>query len=103
MVRNLAPDECTASAFSLPHRIEVADVISSRYGEVFSESRPAGWDERFSGMDIVRTVAGEEVALQSSAMQSVPKVGWVLMLTGGDRQVGYEWTLYGISRSLCRG
>jgi hypothetical protein len=85
-------------ASALPYRIEVLAVVSSRYGAGERLPRPQSWDERHSGIDIVKISTGAEIRLASSAMQSVPKPGWVLMLTAGDENRGYEWTLYGMTR-----
>jgi hypothetical protein len=89
-----------------PARIEVAELICSRYGDEPSSccslqcdaaaERPLSWDERVAGVDLVKTVGGDSVKLQSSAMQSPPKPGWIVFLTGGDGERGYTWTLYGI-------
>jgi hypothetical protein len=73
-------------------------VVSSRYGSGEFCERPQSWDERLSGIDIVQISGGGSVRLASSAMQSVPKPGWVLMLTAGDATRGFEWTLYGMAR-----
>jgi len=79
----------------LPKKISVAELISSRYpGE-----RPADWDQRFSGVDVVATETGETLTLVSSGQQSSPKPGWSLMLTAERPGIGYEWTLYGLPRS----
>lgn len=95
-----------------PHAIDreakvcVAEVISSRYGAVSNASqgaegdgdRPQSWDDRKTGIDVIRSLDGETIKLSSSPMQSTPKPGWVLVLTGGTSEEGYTWTLYGISR-----
>jgi hypothetical protein len=93
----------------LPARVQVVEVLQSRYSDpkraasivesqwyVPGVSRPLSWDERTDGIDVVRIASGEILKLSSSGMQSVPKPGWVLMLTGGDADEGYRWTLYGI-------
>lgn len=85
-----------------PARLEVVKLVSSRYesgkgsGQV---ARPADWDERCSGIDVVQVAGGATVRLLSSPMQSPPKPGWVVMLTGGNENEGYTWTLYGLSAS----
>ena len=80
---------------NLPKKISVAGLISSRY----EGDRPADWDERFAGIDVVKTDSGDTVTLVSSGQQSSPKVGWTLMLTAERPGTGYEWTLYGIPHS----
>lgn len=82
----------------LPHRIEVLGVVSSRYAHKGGAERPQSWEGRVGGIDVVQLGSGESVKLLSSPMQSVPKPGWVLMLTSGDATHGYEWTLYGMAR-----
>jgi hypothetical protein len=84
-----------------PARIEVTELLSSRYDTVKDHTavRPQEWDERVAGLDVVRVSAGHTVRLRSSAMQSPPKPGWVLMLTDGNEADGYAWTLYGLSRA----
>jgi hypothetical protein len=88
-------------------RVQVAELVSSRY-EAAADSlcepengrscsaRPLSWDERVGGVDIVTTVGGDSIKLFSSPMQSPPKPGWVILLTGGNSTDGYTWTLYGI-------
>ena len=85
-------------ASALPRRIEVLGVVSSRYGAGQGTDRPQSWDERQSGVDVVQITGGGTVRLVSSPMQSVPKPGWILMLTSGDATYGFQWTLYGMSR-----
>jgi hypothetical protein len=58
--------------------------------------RPDNWDERHSGIDIIRTTDGEVLKLLSDGMQSTPKPGWVIMLLDGNHEQGFKWTLYGI-------
>lgn len=89
------------------HKVCVAEVVTSRYGALrFSGGggekvgdRPLCWDDRREGIDVVRSLGGETVKLKSSPMQSTPKPGWVIVLTGGTADEGYSWTLYGISRN----
>ena len=85
----------------LPRQIEVLDIISSRYSP---GSRPLSWDQRNSGIEIVKTTDGEEITLYSNGGQSTPQHGWVLVLTrqtdqlsAAETQSAYEWTLFGIS------
>jgi len=59
-------------------------------------NRPDNWDERHSGVDVVRTSDGEVLKLLSDGMQSTPKPGWVIMLLDGNHEQGFRWTLYGI-------
>ena len=82
-------------------RAEVSEVLASRYDGLVEDStahgyRPAAWDERLEGVDTVRTSSGEVLRLYSTGGQSVPKPGWVVVITGGSFQTGYTWTLYGI-------
>ena len=77
-------------------KVSVAEVVSSRYVGARGGDRPLLWDERRAGKDVVRIEGGETLTLQSSAMQSTPKPGWILVLTGGSQGGGYTWTLYGI-------
>ncbi len=67
--------------------------MTSRYdGEV----RPASWDSRAGGVDVVKTVDGDTLRLCSEAGQNTPQPGWVILLTAGDAESGYAWTLYGM-------
>lgn len=75
-------------------RLSVSELLCSRYA---GGERPLSWDDRKEGVDVVRAVTGEEVRLKSTSMQSPPKPGWVILLTGGDDVAGYSWTLYGIT------
>lgn len=85
-------------------KIRISEIVSSRYGNeqvaegcgVELSRRPFLWDEREEGIDTVRTDGGEVVRLRSSAMQSIPKPGWIVVLTGGTEREGYTWTLYGL-------
>ena len=80
---------------SPPFQVQVRKVVQSRYD---GSGRPASWDNRRSGVDTVQTSDGQTLRLLSDGGQSVPTEGWVLMITGGDGQQGYRWTLYGIPR-----
>jgi hypothetical protein len=84
-----------------PARIEVTELLSTRYDSAVghNRTRPMEWGERLAGVDVVRVSGGHTVKLKSSAMQSPPKPGWVLMLTDGNDSEGYAWTLYGLSRT----
>lgn len=93
-------------AFHLLAKVCVAEVVMSRYAAIKGPSscgvqgggaRPSSWDQRREGIDIIRGVGGETIKLKSSAMQSTPKSGWIIVLTGGTEHDGYSWTLYGIS------
>ena len=91
-------------ALHLAAKVCVAQVVASRYGisgkPVSSkEARPQSWDDRKEGIDVVRAVGGGTIKLRSSAMQTTPRPGWVIVLIGGSEHEGYSWTLYGISRS----
>ncbi|MFN4896940.1 MAG: hypothetical protein ACK5GN_05440 [Pseudomonadota bacterium] len=76
-------------------RVCVDAVLSTRYE---SGERPASWDDRVGGIDVVQVDGGETIRLYSTPMQSPPKPGWVLMLTGVGPGQGLLWTLYGMSR-----
>ena len=87
-------------------RIQVQELINSRYGSGLAASqsldedlpRPLSWDVRVEGVDVVQSVDGKTVKLISSAMQTPPQPGWVILLTGGSAESGYRWTLYGMPR-----
>lgn len=79
----------------LPSRVKVADIVTSRYAD---NVRPADWDARRSGIDLVKTSDNKFVKLLSDGGQSPPQAGWVIMLTGGDYELGYTWTLYGLEQ-----
>ena len=85
------------SAFStidvLPARLEIESLVQSRYPD---GQRPLSWDARLEGADIVRTTDGKLLRLRSDGGQSPPQRGWVIMVTGGDSERGYAWTLYGL-------
>jgi hypothetical protein len=98
-----------AKPMQLPARLQVAEVLESRYSsesersQIFKDqwfvpelNRPMSWDDRRGGVDVVRVAGGEVVRLLSSGMQSVPKPGWVIILTSGSEEGGYSWTLYGL-------
>ena len=57
---------------ALPRRIRIAAVISSRYAP---GTRPALWDQRASGIEVIRTEDGEEINLFSNGGQSSPAAG----------------------------
>ena len=78
-------------------KLLVSELVSSRYDGVTASRRPNSWDERCAGFDEVRVSDGRIIRLASSAMQSPPKPGWVIVLTGGTGTDGYSWTLYGIT------
>lgn len=94
-------------AQKLPARIQVQEIISSRYGNAYKAGqrfddrlpRPLSWDERIEGIDVVKSVDGASIKLASSAMQTPPQSGWVLLLTDGSAEAGFRWTLYGMPRS----
>lgn len=80
---------------SLPRKVEVLSTVRSRYAD---GARPPSWDARCDGVDVVAVQGGEQLRLWSDGGQSTPKHGWVLMLTDGNPQDGYKWTLYGLAR-----
>lgn len=83
----------TESVESLPRRIRVAEVVESRYG---GSDRPASWDLRTEGSDIIKDSDGHVIRLACSGDQSTPTAGWVLLLTEDKGEAGYAWTLYGM-------
>jgi hypothetical protein len=88
---------------SLHVKVQVSEVLISRYDQVSASPhdartgyKPPAWDERREGLDTVRTSGGEVLRLFSTGAQSVPKPGWIIVITGGAFEEGYTWTLYGI-------
>ena len=80
----------------LPAKVCVAELVSSRYP---AHIRPASWAGRRAGIDQIRSVEGNfSIKLASDGGQAPPQPGCTLMLTGGDPQSGYRWTLYGLPR-----
>lgn len=75
-----------------PQKITVKSV-ESRYG---APGRPAVWDTREPGVDIVTTTDGRVLKLKSDGQQSSPSPGWVLMVDEADAHGFFSWTLYGI-------
>jgi hypothetical protein len=104
---NARSEAPTEKNLPISAKVGVAEVLLSRYGGAASAScsgvqgvsRPTSWDQRLEGIDVIRAVGGETVKLKSSAMQSTPKPGWIIVLTGGTEHDGYSWTLYGITPS----
>lgn len=80
-----------------PCRVQVARVVSSRYSGQSVVERPQDWEARKGGIDEVEIIGGATIRLASSPMQSPPKPGWILMITGGDADNGFVWTLYGLA------
>lgn len=81
-------------AADLPKLVEISAVISSRYP---GNCRPASWDDRSSGIDVVRGTEGSTFKLRSSGGQSPPQPGWKIVLRNGSPEEGFAWTLYGIA------
>lgn len=81
------------------NKVLVLELVSSRYDGASASRRPLSWDERREGIDEIRSSDGSVLKLNSSAMQSPPKPGWVIVLTEGTAKDGYSWTLYGITPS----
>jgi len=81
-------------------RVKVGRVLESRYSGGF---RPLSWDNRKNGIDLVETVEGEVLRLASSGQQSCPQPGWEIVLTGGDGERGFGWTLYGLAPGAAVG
>jgi hypothetical protein len=86
-----------ATAIDSPQRVEVSEIISSRYPD---HVRPVSWDLRKAGFDLVKSSGGQTIKLVSDGGQSPPHPGWVILLTGGDASSGYSWTLYGMPRTF---
>jgi hypothetical protein len=80
-----------------PHKIDVKNLRSSRYKD---NLRPANWDFRMPGKDVVESNEGEVIILHSDGDQTPPRAGWRIMLTSGDSHEGFHWTLSGFDRSL---
>lgn len=81
----------------IPARIDVSGLLGSRY-EAQNHERPLSWDERVEGIDVVVTVEGRTIKLLSDGQQAPPQRGWGLIITGGDSQKGYRWTLYSLPK-----
>ena len=81
------------SARPADNLIEVRRLVASRYSD---NQRPADWDSRVGGIDIVEDVGGSRIKLLSTGMQSPPQSGWKLVVLDGDVENGYTWTLHGI-------
>ena len=79
----------------IPSRIKIAQIVTSRYAD---NQRPADWAQRRAGVDVIKTSDNKYIKLMSDGGQSPPQPGWVIMLTGGDFQSGYTWTLYGLEQ-----
>jgi hypothetical protein len=91
--------EWVADSIHLPMRVVVKEILDSRYPP--DHNRPDSWDDRLEGLDLVQTDFGQ-IKLLSDGGQSPPKSGWVILLTGGDNEKGFFWTLYGIQRPQLR-
>ncbi|MCB0353085.1 MAG: hypothetical protein KDD64_06150 [Bdellovibrionales bacterium] len=76
-----------------PFRVRVGKIISSRYS---GDSRPANWDLRTPGIDVIESTDGHAIKLESDGQQSPPQPGWEILITGGSEESGYRWTLYGL-------
>lgn len=92
---------------NLPQRITIKEVLSSRYApELLTDysglDRPADWDQRVSGKDVILSSDDQQIVLKSGGGQSTPKQGWVLLLTSGSQEDGYDWTLYGIPKKSAK-
>ena len=85
------------SVDKIPCRVTVGSIVRSRYEK---QTRPADWAARVDGIDVITTTDGEELRLYSNGQQNTPQPNWVLLLTGGSAEEGYEWTLYGMPGSV---
>ena len=81
---------------NIPAQIQVKQLLQSRYS---SGEKPLSWDDRVEGHDVVLTEDGKRVRLFSNGGQSPPRSGWCIIVTGGNAEQGYRWTLYGIPPS----
>lgn len=72
--------------------VVVEKLISSRYRD---NKRPLRWEERKEGIDVILTTENEEIRLYSTAQQSPPRPGWIIILRG-KKEDAFTWTLYGI-------
>jgi hypothetical protein len=77
----------------LNQRVQVQQIISSRYQH---NLRPARWEQRLDGVDVILTTEGKEIRLMSDGGQSPPQIGWEIMITGEVSTGLYSWTLYGL-------
>jgi hypothetical protein len=83
----------------LPRIVKIKKILLSRYG-ANADGRPISWDERKAGYDQVESSEGEHIFLVSSGGQSVPKVGWSIVLIDPvftNQEKGYTWTVYGMA------
>jgi hypothetical protein len=92
------PRASAINSSGLPRQVAVAAVASERYPQASPAFRPMDWGARVVGIDHITTRSGEQIKLASSGQQSVPGIGWELVLTGGDASGGYTWTLYSMPR-----
>ena len=87
---------------SFPKLIKVKRLIKSRYQNFDNceedQNRPASWNHRKPGIDLIESDSGEELQLLSSGGQPAPKEFWDIVLTSGDKESGYQWTLYGLGQ-----
>ena len=74
-------------------KVKVKQLLSSRY---VGSGRPASWDQRVEGVDVVFSATGREIKLFSDMGQSPPQPGWEILLTAEERPGVYRWTLYGL-------
>lgn len=81
--------------YDLPKKVTVSEIVSTRYKESKGK-RLDSWDDRISGIDIIKSTHGDTIRLVSDGMQSTPQAGWSIMLTEGNNELGYKWTLHGI-------
>jgi hypothetical protein len=79
-----------------PKKVTVSQLVESRYKD---NRRPLSWDNRVAGVDVVKLEDGTTVRLYSDGGQSPPQPSWSIMISGGDEQQGYHWTLYGLPRA----
>ena len=94
----------TSSIDSLPRKVSVKSLVSSRYDSFYKDEvlefgqRPESWDDRLEGKDVIESDCGDTIDLWSDGGQSPPHNGWVIMLTSVKESGSYAWTLYGIPK-----
>ncbi|MDZ4785282.1 MAG: hypothetical protein SGJ02_04310 [bacterium] len=81
----------------VPVRVVVENIISSRYSD---NERPLSWDHRRAGIDVIKTNDNMTLKLLSDGGQTPPKPGWTILVSKGDSELGYKWTLYSMPRNL---
>lgn len=86
-------DRLSVGITMLNQRVKVRQILSSRYQH---NQRPARWEQRLDGVDVILTSEGKELRLMSDGGQSPPQIGWEIIITGEVSTGVYSWTLYGL-------